>query len=98
MCKLGEGGWSDLYKKCKLQEIPMINQIVGDRAIGNFCDGTHADEQEEEAVYGKDNMMCFAENYHMCHWGNVDTDGINDGGWSDLYNKCELWNLDTNNV
>jgi hypothetical protein len=37
--------------------------------------------------------MCLANNISQCHWGNMDADGFEDGGWSEVYDWCELWNL-----
>jgi hypothetical protein len=36
-------------------------------------------------------MMCLAENYGMCQWGNDDSEGLPTGGWSDVYSKCDLY-------
>jgi hypothetical protein len=45
MCKWGNevgglenfGGWSPLYMKCKLYEIPEVNSLSGSEDITNWC-------------------------------------------------------------
>jgi hypothetical protein len=39
------------------------------------------------------NMICLADNIHKCQWGNKNAAGYQDGGWSDLYEQCELYEI-----
>jgi hypothetical protein len=35
-------------------------------------------------------MLCLANNYSMCHYGDLNAAGYTDGGWTALKQKCEF--------
>jgi len=43
--------------------------------------------------YKNDPMLCLANNYENCKWGNKDSRGLPTGGWSAVYSKCKLYDI-----
>ena len=35
-------------------------------------------------------MLCLANNYSMCHYGDLNANGYSDGGWTALKQKCDF--------
>lgn len=57
---LQSGGWSEVYMKCHLYNIPEVNGLQGSEQITQWCD-----EQKEKV----NPWRCLQENADMCHWG-----------------------------
>ena len=93
MCKWDK--WSALYTKCKLYEIPEVNKLSGSNDIQNWCDLTSQANEYNVFQYteNKNPIQCLANNYGMCKWGDKDSQGLNTGGWSEVYMKCKLYEI-----
>ena len=91
MCNWGE--WSALYEKCKLYDIPVVNTMSGSAEITTWCNNAIDYNQLSYGRYHQDPMLCLANNYEMCQWGNLDSKGLAVGGWSGVYSKCKLYDI-----
>jgi hypothetical protein len=56
---LPDGGWSTVYLKCKLYELPEVGPLSGSEAITNWCDS-----KKSQVAHWK----CLENNQHMCQW------------------------------
>ena len=75
-----DGGWSALYMKCKLYEIPAVQKLSGSAMITEWCDS-----KKNVA-----NWKCLEDNASQCWY---EPNGSVNKGWNQIYTDCKLYEI-----